>query len=91
MTLENGHNSPTVKEYLARIDGKLDQLAGRIASLEIKVALTEQQVANNRKEIDEQEGRVGKLEGRFSSVLSGIGVGLFAGAVYLFRDLTGGP
>ena len=84
------NDSLSVKEWLSRIDGKLDALNARMNAAELKAAMTEARLSSNKDRIDTLESQTDKLASRFSSVLAGIGVGLFAGAVAFIRSLGGG-
>ena len=85
----NGNAGYTVKEFLARIEKKVDDIAADLAAVKLDSALTKARVTTLEQDEDDRDGRVSKLEGRFNSVLAGIGTGLFAGAILFVRSLGG--
>lgn len=85
----NSDSSLSVKEWLSRIDGKLDTLNARMNAAELKAAMSEAHVDANERRLGVLEAQTDKLSSRFSSVLAGIGVGLFGGLVAFVRSLGG--
>jgi archaellum component FlaC len=82
-------SSLTVKEWLSRIDGKLDTLNARMNAAELKAAMIDARVENNSEKVKDLDAHTEILSSRFNSILMGLGVGLFAGALAFIRGLTG--